>query len=84
MMVQIKMDVSHKGTELVECERCGKNVDYSNIVTVCYSLKRGARRPSENWCKRCRKEGDDDFCNYCGANSLGSIPCAGCRRGYYR
>lgn len=69
----------------VRCECCDKDTPKDKLVEVAYSLKRGATRPSEKWCKECYDEhvANGEICTMCGCNSYGSIPCAGCRR-YYR
>jgi len=82
MLSQIKMEVKNKGPELVKCERCEENVEPDKIDTVHYSLKRGVRVSPEKWCKDCQDANADDFCGYCGSYSMGSTPCAGCRRMY--
>lgn len=61
------------------CECCGKK-NPKKLIKIYFSLKRGARMKAQKWCKECYDDHQDDFCDYCGCNSFGSIPCAGCRR----
>lgn len=65
--------------EKVMCEHCHKEVDRSEIVKVYYSLKKRCRMKPQYWCNDCREKNEYDFCEFCGCNSLGSSPCAGCR-----
>lgn len=70
--------------QIFTCKSCNKNTTKSNSCMVHYSLKRGNTCPSERWCNDCIEFNKDDFCPYCGFNSLGSIPCSGCRSDFWR
>lgn len=63
-----------------KCDNCGIDITKNNTKTVIFSLKRGNKAPNEKWCLKCYENEKDDFCTYCGCNSLGSIPCSACRQ----